>query len=200
MSAPTVILASGSSSRYAMLMAAGVSFTTVPPDIDEELLTQALKRDGADGGGIAEALAQAKTLAVAQHHKDALVLGADQVLVCGGELFRKATDWNSARKTLEALRGKSHTLISGAALAKNGMVVWRYRESATLQMRDFSDAFLEAYLLAEVPDIFGSVGCYRIEGRGAQLFGQIQGDQFCIRGLPLIAVLAALRDQGALAS
>jgi septum formation protein len=200
MSAPVLILASGSSSRRAMLIAAGVRFTVVLPGVDEEQLRETLTRKGADGAEIAQALAEAKTAAVARQHKEALVLGADQVLVCAGQLFSKATDWNSARATLQRLRGKSHTLISGVALAKNGTLVWRHRDSATLYMRDFSDAFLDAYLLAEIPDIFGSVGCYRIEGRGAQLFERIEGDQFCIRGLPLIAVLAALREQEALPS
>jgi septum formation protein len=200
MSASTVILASGSSSRHAMLTAAGVRFTASRPDVDEEGLTETLMRDGADAGTIAQALAEAKASTVAARHKDALVLGADQILLCGKQLFDKAIDRDSARRTLQALRGKDHSLISAAVLARNGTIVWRVRESATLSMRNFSDEFLEAYLTAEIPDVLGSVGCYRIEGRGAQLFEHVEGDQFCIRGLPLLAVLAALREEGALAS
>jgi septum formation protein len=200
MSVPTVILASGSSSRHAMLSAAGLRFTAARPDVDEERLTATLVRDGADAGAIAAALAEAKASTVAARHKDALVLGADQILVCEKQLFDKARDRNSARRTLQALRGKDHSLISAAVLARNGAIVWRTRESATLSMRNFSDEFLETYLDAEIPDVLGSVGCYRFEGRGAQLFERVQGDQFCIRGLPLLAVLSALREEGALAS
>ena len=83
-------------------------------------------------------------------------------------------------------------------MAKEGAAVWRQTESASLRMRDFSHQFLDEYLTAEIPEILGSVGCYRIEGRGAQLFSEVTGDQFVIRGLPLIAVLSALREQEAL--
>ena len=183
-----------------MLTAAGVRFTASRPDVDEESLTATLMHAGADAGAIAEALAEAKASTVAARDKDALVLGADQVLLCGKQLFDKAIDRDSARRTLQALRGKDHSLISAAVLAKNGAIVWRGRETATLHMRNFSDEYLETYLAAEIPDILGSVGCYRIEGRGAQLFERVEGDQFCIRGLPLLAVLAALREAGALAS
>lgn len=200
MSAGPVILASGSSSRRAMLEAAGVGFIASVPDIDEEQLKEALIRDQVGAAVLAETLAEMKTLAVAARHRDAFVLGADQVLLCEGRLFSKAMDRESARQTLQALRGKDHTLISAVVLARNGSVVWRRRESATLHMRDFSDEFLDAYLTAEIPDILGSVGCYRIEGRGAQLFERVEGDQFCIRGLPLIGVLDALRQFGVLTS
>jgi septum formation protein len=89
-------------------------------------------------------------------------------------------------------------LISAAVIAGAGKAIWRRTEVATMRMREFSDAFLDEYLTAEIPEVLGSVGCYRIEGRGAQLFSEISGDHFCIRGLPLIGVLAALREQGAL--
>ena len=195
-----VILASASSSRRAMLEAAGVVFAVRPADLDEDSVTRSLIVQGASGRAIAEALAEAKALAVSAHEDDALVLGADQVLVCGNTLINKAVDEHSARRTLLTLKGADHTLISAAALARGGRVLWRRSEAAILSMRDFSDAFLDAYLAAEMPDILGSVGCYRIEGRGVQLFEKVSGDQFCIRGLPLLAVLGALRDYGALPS
>jgi septum formation protein len=97
-----------------------------------------------------------------------------------------------------ALRGAEHVLISAAVLAEAGKVIWRRQDTATLHMREFSDTFLEAYLDMELPDVLGSVGCYRIEGRGAQLFERIEGDAFCIRGLPLVSVLEALREHGGL--
>jgi septum formation protein len=157
-----------------------------------------LAGSGAEGGTVAQVLAEAKAMAISERHPDTLVLGADQVLVCGDRIFDKAQDEAEARATLLALRGEEHELISAAVIAKDGAPIWTRIESAHLRMREFSDAFLEEYLTAELPDILGSVGCYRIEGRGAQLFSEISGDQFCIRGLPLIGVLQALRDLGAL--
>ncbi|HXJ02381.1 MAG TPA: Maf family protein, partial [Micropepsaceae bacterium] len=154
----------------------------------------------ADGPTIAHALAEAKAMAISEHHRHALVLGADQILLCEGKVFNKALDEAEARTTLLALRGKEHELISAAVMARDGQAIWRRTDIARLTMRDFSDAFLDEYLTAEMPDLLGSVGCYRIEGRGAQLFSSVKGDHFCIRGLPLIAVLEALRDYEGLLS
>jgi septum formation protein len=193
-----LILASTSTSRRSMLEAAGVAMSVMAPNVDEELMRAMLTRGGADAAGIADALAEAKALAVSQVHPDALVLGADQVLVCDGRMFSKVLEEGEARATLLTLCGREHELISAAVIAKGGTVLWRRVEAARLRMRQFSGEFLECYLTAEIPEILGSVGCYRIEGLGAQLFSEISGDQFCIRGLPLIAVLAALRDNGAI--
>jgi septum formation protein len=154
----------------------------------------------ASASAAAEHLAESKALAVSARHPSALVLGCDQVLVCEGKLFNKAMDATEAGATLRALRGWTHELISAAVIAKDQELTWRCTDVARLTMRDFSDAFLESYLQAELPDILGSVGCYRIEGRGAQLFARVEGDQFTIRGLPLIPLLAALRAHGALPS
>jgi septum formation protein len=198
MSMPEVILASGSASRRAMLSAAGVAFTAVVPPVDEEQVRAGLPPQTA--AKTAELLAERKALSVSGGHRAALVVGSDQVLVCEGRLFNKATDDAMAGATLRALRGRAHELISAAVVARGGEVVWRGTDTARLQMRDFSDAFLKEYLTAELPDILGSVGCYRIEGRGAQLFARIEGDQFTIRGLPLIPLLGALRRHGALLS
>jgi len=183
-----------------MLESAGVAFAVSVPGVDEESIKETLIGKGTDRASLAEALAEAKALAVAARHPDTIVLGGDQVLVCEDRLFSKAMDRDSARQTLQALRGKDHTLISAAVLVRDARVIWRQHESATLHMRNFSEAFLDAYLTAEIPDVLGSVGCYRIEGRGTQLFERIDGDQFCIRGLPLIAILGALRQFGALSS
>lgn len=177
-----------------MLEAAGVPFTVVAPNVDEALMKDVLSGGGADAPTIAHALAEAKAVAISERHRHALVLGSDQILVCGGKVFSKALDEGEARATLRALRGQEHELVSAAVMACEGKPIWQRTDIARLTMRDFSDAFLDEYLTAEMPDILGSVGCYRIEGRGAQLFSSVKGDHFCIRGLPLIAVLEALRD------
>lgn len=195
-----LILASSSRSRRIMLESAGVAFTVAVPPIDEALLKSVLVDSGSDGFRIAEELAQAKALSVSRHQPGGLVLGADQVLVCDGQLFSKADTEAAARETLNALCGREHQLITAAIIARDGVALWRHTEPASLKMRNFSAGFLDQYLLAEIPDILGSVGCYHIEGRGAQLFREIAGDQFCIRGLPLIPVLSALRDFGVIAA
>jgi septum formation protein len=184
-----------------MLAAAGVAFTAIMPEIDEEGLRAKIPAPAAaKGDAVAQHLAERKALAVSARHPWALVLGCDQVLVCNERVFNKAMDDSDAGATLRALRGRTHELMSAAVLARDENVTWRCTDVARLEMRNFSDEFLHQYLQAELPDILGSVGCYRIEGRGAQLFSRIEGDQFTIRGLPLIPLLAALRQQGALAS
>jgi septum formation protein len=170
----------------------------VVPNFEESSLTEIMRREGKDADAIAMALAEGKALAVSEEYPDAIVIGGDQVLACGDRLYTKASNRDEARNTLLSLRGREHRLISAAVLAANGKIIWRGSDNAALSMRAFSDAFLEFYLDREIPDILGSVGCYRIEGRGAQLFERIAGDQYCIRGLPLFALLAALRAQGAL--
>jgi len=195
---PNVILASGSASRRTMLTAAGIAFSAITPEVDEDDLRAKMPaKTAVKGDAVAEHLAERKALAVSARHPHALVVGCDQVLVCEGKLFNKAVDENAAGAALRALRGRTHELISAAVIAKDQALVWQCTDVARLEMRDFSDGFLRQYLQAEVPDILGSVGCYRIEGRGAQLFTRVEGDQFTIRGLPLIPLLAALRDQGA---
>lgn len=198
MTGAPIILASGSASRRIMLEAAGLSFGTVLPSIDEEALKAGMVVDGMTPGEIADALAEAKALDVSARHPEAFVLGADQVLVCGGRMFSKCANEAEARETLLALRGRDHELISAAVIARAGKPIWRHSENALMTMRDFSQNFLDDYLALELPAALGGVGVYRIEGRGAQLFHSAIGDQFCIRGLPLLAVLAALREMGAL--
>lgn len=183
-----------------MLESAGVTFGVTVPAIDEAILKSVLLDSGSDGYRIAEELAQAKTLAVSRRHPGSLVLGADQVLVCEGRMFSKSDTEAEARETLNALCGREHQLITAAIIARDEVALWRHTEAAVLTMRKFSTAFLDQYLTTEIPEILGSVGCYHIEGRGAQLFSKVAGDQFCIRGLPLIPVLSALRDFGVIAA
>jgi len=196
-----LILASSSSSRRTMLAAAGLEFTTAMPGIDEEAIKSAHLEGASDHSralAIAEILASRKALTVAQRHAGALVIGSDQILICDGKIFSKAIDEASARDTLRALRGREHELIAAVVIGKDDAIVWKHADNARLTMRDFSDEFLDQYLMSEIPEVLGSVGCYRIEGRGAQLFSRAVGDQFSIRGLPLLPLLEALRGFGVL--
>ena len=184
-----LILASKSAARRAMLTEAGVVFSVQIADVDEDAVKAV--HDPADAAGLALELAQAKALAVSRHDADAWVLGADQTLGFDGGLVSKAASLGEAR-------GKIHQLHSGAALARNGQIIWSGHDTASLRMRGFSDSFLDAYLRAEGDDLLACVGSYRLEGMGAQLFEAVDGDYFTVLGLPLWPVLAELRRAGVL--
>lgn len=190
-------LASKSAARSALLAGAGVRFDTTGSDVDEDALKQVMLTEGAGPREIAEALAAAKAEAVSRT-RPGLVIGADQTLDLDGQLYDKVATLAAARERLQRLRGKPHQLHSAVVVAEDGQVVWRETASATLTVRDFTDAFLEAYLDEEGEAALGSVGCYRLEGPGAQLFSRIQGDYFAILGLPLMGLLELLRERGML--
>lgn len=192
-----ITLASKSAARMQVLTAAGVTFEAVGAGVDESILKNELLAKGAGPREIAEALAEQKALAVT---RAGLVIGADQTLDLDGRLFDKAETLEEARARLQLLRGKTHKLHSAVAIAKDGAVIWRETPAATLTMRDFSDGFLDAYLARHGEGLLGSVGCYRLEDDGVQLFEAIDGDYFTILGLPLMGLLDLLRREGALAA
>lgn len=198
MSAPAepLILASKSAARQTMLTNAGVSFSVRVADVNEDAVKAT--HDPADAAGLAVDLARVKALAVSRHDPDAWVLGADQTLAFQGGLVSKAGSLAEARGRLTAMRGRLHHLHSGAALARNGQIVWSGVDTATMRVRDFSDAFLDAYLAAEGEGLLACVGSYRLEGMGSQLFETVEGDYFTVLGLPLWPVLAELRRAGVL--
>jgi septum formation protein len=197
----TLVLASTSAARRTMLTAAGVAHEAVAPGVDEEELKAALKAEGASPRAVADALAETKAVKVSRRLPGVLVLGADQVLALpDGRMFDKPIGRDGAAAQLRELRGREHRLISAAVIAENGTAVWRFADTATLQVRDFSEAWLDAYLDAEGEAILGCVGSYRLEAMGAQLFARVRGDHFTILGLPLLAVLDYLRTRGLLAA
>jgi septum formation protein len=141
----------------------------------------------------------AKAEVVSAGLPDALVIGADQVLACGAEMFNKPASVAEAREQLVRLRGKTHELHTAVALAAGGKAVWARLETATLAMRPFSDAFLADYLARLGERVRRTVGAYEIEGPGIQLMDRIEGDMFTVIGLPLLALLFELRARGAIA-
>ena len=192
----TIILASGSEIRAKLLRAAGVKIEVLPVRVDEAEVTAALLADAAPPRDIADTLADMKARRGASRNPDRLVLGADQVLVCDGKMLGKALDRASATETLRFLRGKPHELFSAAVIYENASPVWRYVGRAKLVMRDFTDGFLQGYIEGSGDTILSAVGCYHLEGAGAQLFSRIEGDFFTILGLPLLEVLGYLRLRG----
>jgi len=197
-SAP-IVLASKSPARRAILQAAGVPVALASAGVDEAHEKARLLARGASPREVAEALARLKAER-ASAGGEAFVIGADQTLEFEGRLYDKVDTQEAARARLELLRGRPHELHSAVVVARQGRAVWAEVETASLTMRDFSEAFLDAYLALEGEAALGSVGCYRLEGPGAQLFSKIQGEYFAILGLPLLGLLAFLRREGALAS
>ncbi len=194
---PRLILASISASRKSMLRGAGVVFEALPSGVDEAKL-----KSGFSGSpdALASALALAKANAVSARHPEALVIGADQLLVCDDKIYDKPRNLAEAGAHLQALSGRTHHLLTSVCLVQGGAQQWLHAEQATLTMRALSDDFLAAYLTAEAAEILRCVGAYRLEGLGAQLFTRIEGDYFTVLGLPLLALLGALRARGVLAA
>ncbi len=198
-SAPPVILASGSATRAALLTAAGVPFSLARPVVDEAGMREALRADGCPVEEAAVALAEMKALrGSAGRSPDAVVLGADQLLDLSGEWLEKPADRAAARAQLLRLRGRDHRLVSAAVGVRGGTRVWHAVEAATIWVRPFSEEFLDAYLDAAGEAAVAGVGAYQLEGLGSQLVSRVQGDFFTVLGLPLLPLLAFLRDQGAL--
>jgi len=187
-----LILASASQARTRLLAGAGINHHCDAAHIDE---TAIKKTWSGTAKGLAEKLAREKAQVVSTRHPGALVIGSDQVLAFGDEIFDKPESVQRARQNLEQLRGHEHKLISAVSVVCDGQELWTHTDSAVLIMRSFSDAFLEDYLNRVGGDVIHSVGAYHLEGRGAQLFETVTGDFFTVLGLPLIPLLSFLRTQ-----
>lgn len=196
MTDPALVLASASQIRAALLRSAGVAVEIHPARIDEDAVKRAMLLEEAPPRDIADMLADLKSRRIADRFRDRLVLGVDQVLVCGDRLFDKPEDVVAARRQLAELRGKTHSLLSAAVIHESGRPVWRFIGRAEMTMRPFSDAFLDDYVDRHGHDLCATVGCYKLEEDGAALFSRVSGDYFSILGLPLLEVLAFLRTRG----
>jgi len=193
-----IILASGSPYRRKLLEAAGIEFTVLKPDLDERAVEAPLAGTGATPEDVALVLAEAKATVVSQARPDALVIGSDQTLSLGEDLFHKPADMAEARRHLLRLSGRTHHLNSAVVLARNGEAVWRHVAIARMTMRTLEPGFVGRHLAAVGDAALTSVGAYQVEGQGIQLFERIDGDYFTIVGLPLLPLLAALREHGAI--
>ena len=192
-----IILASGSKVRADLLRAAAIDFEIVRPLVDEEELKVVLRDQGLSPADQALALAEGKCLSVARI-RSGIVIGADQILCFKDQAIDKAANVDEAHARLKAMRGKEHQLLSGVVIARDGEIVWRNQAVSRLWMHDFSDDYLHGYLERCGEQALSSVGCYQLEHEGVRLFSKIEGDYFAILGLPLLDVLATLRNLGAL--
>ena len=196
--AEPIILASASTARARLLDAAGVPFTIQPAAIDEERIKQASREAGSSAMTCAQALAVEKARDVSARHPEALVIGADQILVVGDEWFDKPTNLAEARAQLLSLRGRTHVLATASCVVCGDKQLWHATSAPEMTMRSFSEAFLDRYIAAEGDALLGSVGAYRLEGLGVQLFERMIGDHFAVLGLPLLELLDFLRSRGVL--
>ena len=190
----TLVLASGSAARRALLAGAGLAFAVVAPDVEEGVIKAAMRAEGESAEETALALADAKAASLTD--PEAVVIGADQILVCDGDWFDKPADLAMARAHLLRLRGRMHELVTAVTCWQGGLRLWWHVARPALTMRAFSDAFLDAYLDAEGDAVLGCVGAYRFEGRGVQLFERVEGEQSAVLGLPLLPLLTFLREAG----
>lgn len=191
-----LVLASASPFRRKMLNDAGLDVRAIPAGIDERAVEQAVADSGITPADLAQILGEAKATDVSEKQPGSLVIGCDQTLELEGAVLHKPRDMEDARRRLLALSGKTHQLHSAVVLARDGETVWRHVETARLTMRVLEPAFIGRHLARVGDAALASVGAYQIEGEGIQLFERIEGDHFTIIGLPLLPLLAKLRDMG----
>lgn len=193
-----LLLASSSATRAALLRGAGLAFEPQPARVDEAALKEAARAEGIPPAEAAILLAEAKAERIARREPEALVLGADQLLVCGDDWYDKPEDMAAARAQLLALRDRTHVLHTALVAWRHGRRVWQHVAAPRLAMRPFTEAFLDRYLELEGEAVLHSVGAYRLEGPGIQLFDRVEGEHSAILGLPLLPLLGFLRQHGAL--
>jgi septum formation protein len=193
-----LVLASTSRTRAALLRAAGVAFATAAPGVDEESVKEAARAEGMPAADAALLLAELKARRISERVPGAVVIGADQILVCGERWFDKPADAAGAAGHLAALSGRPHTLVTAVLCMRGGVVLWRHVATPRLVMRTLREAEITAYLAAAGEAVLGSVGAYQVEGLGVRLFSAVEGEHAAILGLPLLPLLGFLRQHGAL--
>lgn len=197
---PPLLLASASLSRAEVLRRVGLVFQAKAALVDEDAIKQSAFAEGLSAEDTAVLLADAKAQRLSMRNPESLVIAGDQMLLCEDRRFDKPVDMAAARQQLQALRGKTHVLPTAIVAWRQGQRIWHHMALPRMTMRPFSDDVLDAYLAVEGESVLASVGGYRIEGPGLQLFDRIEGAQDSILGLPLLPLLGFLRQHGVLAS
>ena len=195
---PPLILASQSPFRRMLMENAGLAFSAEAAAIDERAVEAALSERDPTPPEVAAALALEKARDVAGRNPGALVIGSDQTLSLEGRVFHKPADMAEAKSHLLSMSGRTHELNCGVALVRDGETLWNHVSIARLTMRPLSEDFVDRHLARVGTRVLASVGAYQLEGEGVQLFERIDGDYFTILGLPLLPLLAKLRNLGAI--
>lgn len=196
---PPLILASGSATRAGLLRAAGLRFTVMTPGVDEAAIKASARAEGIPPADAALMLAEAKAERISRRNPDALVIGADQLLVCEGAWFDKPADAEAARVQIARLAGRRHELVTAVLCHRGGARVWQHVAVPRLTMRALRPEVIADYVAAEGEAVTTSVGAYRVEGLGVRLFSRIEGEHSEILGLPMLPLLGFLRHHGVLA-
>ncbi len=196
--ASRLILASGSSVRAQLLENAGVTFGVETAKLDEEMIRRSLEAEGATARNIVDALAEYKARKISIRRAGALVLGCDQVLELNGKVYSKPESKSELRAQMQELRGHQHRLLSGAVICRDGVSLWRFIGQVRLYMRDFSDAYMDDYIMRNWDNVRHCVGGYMLEAEGVRLFEKIDGDYFSVLGMPLVEILSYLTLNGEL--
>jgi nucleoside triphosphate pyrophosphatase len=187
--APTVILASASPRRRELLARLSIPFTVMPANVDEQL------RPGETPLAYVVRLAQAKAACIAQRFPEALVLGADTVVVLDRHIMGKPEDVAHARRMLARLSGQQHTVITGLALLHHSRRL-RYLDSVStrVRFRPLAAAEIEQYLASGEP--FDKAGAYAIQGRAGAFVAAVEGCYTNVVGLPVQRTAALLQAAG----
>jgi len=191
---PKLVLASSSPFRRMLMENAGLAFEAHAAHIDERAIEEPLEKSGATPDQVALVLAEAKADEVSGRFGGALVIGSDQTMSLGAQVFHKPKDMSDAANHLSMLGGRTHRLNSAIAIVRDGEVLWQHVAHAELKMRPLTDDFIARHLKRVGPKALASVGAYQLEGEGIQLFEKIDGDYFTILGLPMLPLLAKLRE------
>ena len=194
-----IILASGSPIRKQILEDSGVMFEVVVKSIDEASIKSSMIKEGANNLSIVSALAELKSIKVSSE-TPGLVIGADQIMVFDGAIYDKPKTREEARERLITIRNKTHYLMGSVVVSEGGVSVWRHSSKVELRVRNFTDKFIENYIDQEGDALLQTVGAYRFEKRGSQLFSSVKGDFFSVLGLPLLPLLDYLRTRNAILS
>lgn len=194
-----IILASGSPIRKQILEDSGVTFEVIVKPIDEASIKNSMVHEGASNLSIVSALAELKSIKVSSE-TPGLVIGADQIMVFEGAIYDKPKTIEEARERLIAIRNKTHYLMGSVVVSEKGVSVWRYNSKVELRVRSFTDKFIDNYIDQEGDSLLQTVGAYRFEKRGSQLFSSVKGDFFSVLGLPLLPLLDYLRTRNAILS
>jgi septum formation protein len=181
-----LILASSSARRAELLRAAGIAFEIVPAEIDERPLA------GETPAAHVERLAREKAGAVAPQHPRAEILAADTTVVIDGLMLGKPADDTEARAMLTRLSGRTHEVLTGVALIRDGHLASAV-DTTSVRFVPMSDADIDWYVASGEP--WGKAGAYGIQGLASRFVDRIEGSYSNVVGLPMALVWRLLRSE-----